>query len=86
MAYQWTRRDIGVVRRILREQGGDKVTATAELLEIVPTLDREEIAIAIEIAEQEKEYEKGELSLEKLLENEARLGIDLKKASRYDYI
>lgn len=86
MSYRWTNGDIGVVQKHLRKKNGNKTEVTAALLELVPTLNKEEIAIAIEIAEQEKSYEKGELPLEKLLESRARLGLNQKEANRYDHI
>lgn len=86
MSYNWTKADIGVVQRHLRELNGNKVAVTEELLELVPTLKLEEIAIAIEIAEHERLYEKGELSLENLKESQARLGLNQKEANRYNHL
>lgn len=86
MSYRWTRGDIAVVRRYLRENNQEKEAVIAALLDLVSTLKKDEIAVAIEIAEDEKLYEKGELSLDKLLESRARLGLNEKGASRYDYI
>lgn len=86
MPYLWTKADIGVIQKYLREFSGNKVAVTEKLLELVPSLKLDEIAIAIEIAEHERKYEKAKLSLEKLKESESRLGLNEKEANRYNYL
>lgn len=75
MAYKWTKDDIDVVRKYMREENGKKAAVTRRMLELVPTLQKSKIAVAIKIAQAHINYEKGQLPLSELRQFETKLNL-----------
>lgn len=75
MTYKWTKDDIDVVRKYIRLENGNKAAVTRQMLELVPSLKKNDIATAIEIAQAHIIYEKGQLPLAELRKVEAKLGL-----------